>query len=197
MLAHHGIAPDALVVGFVGRLVLDKGVVELLQAFQRVRTKVPRARLVVVGGGFAGERAEADISEALAQTPGVVMVGAVRDVAPLYAGMDVLAFPSHREGFPNVVLEASAAELPVVGARSTGVVDALVDGSTGTLVDRGDAHALSEALIRYLENPELASAHGLAGRVRVEREFSREAVWAAFRDAYVDRLRARGLPVPA
>ncbi len=197
VLSALGVPPDAPVVGFVGRMVRDKGVIELLEAFAAVRRAVPDARLLLVGGGFAGESSDPAIEAALARSEGVVRAGAVADVAPLYARMDVLAFPSHREGFPNVVLEASAAEVPVVGVRSTGVVDAIVAGETGQLVERGDARALGAALATYLADPSLAWAHGTAGRRRVVGSFSRLAVWSAWRDHYVECLRRLGLPLPA
>lgn len=197
MLAAIGVPEHAPVVGFVGRMVVDKGILELLDAFDRVRRSHPEARLVVVGGGFAGEAEESRISAALARTEGVVLTGAVADPAPLYARMQVLALPSHREGFPNVVLEASAAGIPVVGARSTGVRDAVVDGETGRLVPAGDARALAEALSGYLAAPHVAAVHGRAGRERTVKLFSREAVWSAWRDYLSARLAARGLPVPA
>ena len=186
-----GIADDDEVIGFVGRLDPDKGIADLLDAFERVRAERPRARLLFIGGGFADDHDE-PLAARVRSAPGVVAYGKSDDVAPLYARMDVLAFPSLREGFPNVPIEAAAAEVPAVGYRSTGVVDAIVDGETGAIVDQHDVRGLAAALTRYLGDARLREAHGKAARARAERSFSREIVWAAWERYYREHLaRAR------
>src|SRR6185295_2366453 len=89
----------------------------------------------------------------------------------------LVVLPSYREGFPTVPLEAAAMGLPVVATRVTGCRDAVVDGVTGTLVPAGDPEQLRNALRSYLDDPELALKRGLAGRVRVLREFRQDVVW--------------------
>lgn len=179
-----GIPVDAPVVGFIGRPVADKGIAELLAAFRIVLERFPAARLVLVGAGFANDHYAPEIEQALRDTPNVVLVGRVEEPAPYYAMMDVLAFPSHREGFPNAILEAAAASVPTVGARATGVVDGLVDGQTGLLVGVRAERELATGLIRYLESPDLRSKHGAAARERAVKEFSREIVWSRWNDEY-------------
>jgi glycosyltransferase involved in cell wall biosynthesis len=117
-------------LGFVGRPVADKGIAELWAAYRLVQRELPTVQLLMVGAGFAGDAECAEMSE-LRVTPGVFVVPAVEDVAPYYRLMSLLVFPSYREGFPNVVLEASAMGLPVVGFDATGVKDAIIDGETG------------------------------------------------------------------
>lgn len=192
-----GIPPRAPVVGFIGRLTPDKGIVDLLEAFAAIRRLRPTARLLVVSADLDDEATPVSLRARLRQTEGVVLIPRVDDVRPHLGAMDVLAFPSRREGFPNVVLEAAALERPTVGYRATGVSDAIVDGVTGALVTVGDRAALVVALDRYLGDAELRTSHGRAARDRAVTRFSRREVWQRWAALYVSRLKARGLPCPA
>lgn len=196
LLAKLGVRPDDRVIGFVGRPANDKGIAELLESFSRVQQEVSNAKLVLLGGGLAGDVPDDRIARRIARTDGVLVTGRIDDLRPYYARMDVLAFPSLREGMPNAVLEAASAEVPVVAFRSTGVVDAVVNGETGALVERGDIEALADGLARYLRSDDLSRGHGKAARARVIQRFERRAVWASWLEAYCSRLEARGLPLP-
>ncbi|MBX3466776.1 MAG: sugar transferase [Planctomycetes bacterium] len=188
--ARLGLGAGAPVVGFVGRLTRDKGIEDLWRAFEQVvLPRVPAARLLLVGEPEPGDPVPAAVLEALRRHPRVVGTGAfVRDTAPYYALMDVLAFPSYREGFPNAPLEAAASERPVVGYAATGTVDAVVAGRTGTVVPLGDWRALGEALVGYLDVPDLAREHGRAGRERARREFEPAALWARLEQEHLRLL---------
>jgi glycosyltransferase involved in cell wall biosynthesis len=179
-----GIPADASVVGFVGRFTRDKGVIALCQAFRAAALQNPRLRLLLVGDHDASDPLPPDIKAFLTEDERVTTTGFVEEPALYYGLMDLFAFPSLREGFPNAPLEASAAELPVVAFAATGTVDAVVDGETGTLLRAGDTLGLTAAILRYAGDPELCRRHGAAGRRRVCDCFRRELVWEAIENEY-------------
>lgn len=187
--AELGLPSEAPVIGFVGRFTRDKGIAELAEAFDRISRELPEARLLLLGDFEHGDPVPRELADRLRRDPRVVLPGFVQDTAPYYPLMDVLALPSHREGFPNAPLEAAAAGVPTVGLRATGVVDAVVAGETGTLVPVGDSAGLAGALLRYLQDPDLRRRHGEAARERVKAEFRREVVW----EAWEEEIRRCGL----
>jgi glycosyltransferase involved in cell wall biosynthesis len=179
-----GLPVDAIVVGFVGRLTRDKGIVELLSAFRNAADSEPRLRLLMVGDHDATDPLPDEVRATLRDDPRVVSTGFVDEPAEYYPLMDVFAFPSLREGFPNALLEAAAAGLPVVAFRAIGTVDAVVDGVTGRLLPAGDTAGLAAALVEYAQLPERARAQGEAGRLRVASSFRREVVWQSLHAEY-------------
>jgi len=192
-----GLAVGTPVIGFVGRFTRDKGLGELATAFfDHVGRHFPDARLLLVGDFEEGDPVSEAVRDRLQRDPRVVLAGFVADTAPYYRLMDVLAFPSHREGFPNAPLEAAASALPVAAFAATGSVDAVDDGGTGRLVPVGDSAALAGALNDYLADPALARRHGAAGRRRAVERFSQRRVWDAWRTLYLHELSTAGLPLP-
>jgi glycosyltransferase involved in cell wall biosynthesis len=190
------IREGAPVVGFVGRLTRDKGIGDLADAFLRLERALPDLHLVLVGPEEAGDPVAAECAQKLRRHPRVRFAGPIWNVAPCYRAFDVLAFPSFREGLPNVPLEAAASERPVVGYAVTGTVDAVLNGKTGKLVDAGDRQSLSDALYAYLSDPRLRQAHGSAGRKFVCERFSRLTVWKEWLRLYTTELRRIGVPLP-
>ena len=178
------------VIGFIGRVAGDKGIGDLLTALEVLRRERPELVLLLVGAGFADDGDATVSARLLAAGDTVRSVAHVADPAPYYPLMTVLGFPSLREGFPNVPLEAAASGVPTVAYRVTGVVDAVVDGETGTLVERGDVPALTRALRTYLDDAALVARHGSAARARAVAQFQRERVWNGWRAWLEERQRA-------
>jgi glycosyltransferase involved in cell wall biosynthesis len=172
-----GIEADAPVIGFVGRLTRDKGVPELLEAFEKVLETEPRAWLLMVGWFDASEDAlEAAVCRKIECHPRIICTGFVHDPAPWYRAMDVVVLPTRREGFPNAVLEASASGVPVITTLATGARDAVVPEVTGLLVPPGYPEAIREAILKLLQDEARRRAMGAAARRWVIEHFSEERV---------------------
>lgn len=192
-----GIPADAPVIGFVGRIVRDKGLEDLVEAWKTLREEYPGLHLLVVGDFEARDPISRPAERLLRSDPRVHLTGNMDSMRPLYAAMQIVVLPTYREGFPTVPLEAASMGLPVVATRVTGCVDAVLDGATGTLVPPGSPGALVDALRRYLDHPELGREQGKAGRERVLREFRQDVVWEGFLGEYgrlLEREPARAAP---
>jgi len=189
--AAYGIPPDALVIGFLGRMVCDKGLAELAGAWRRLSAKEPRLQLLLGGKQDPDDAPAIALLAGLRSDPRVHYAGHEWDVPRLYAATDVVALPTYREGFSNVALEAAAMGLPIVASRVPGCTDAVLDGVTGTLVAPRDADALAVGLESYLTDAGLRERHGMAGRSRVLAEFRREAIIEAIAAGYRDLLEHR------
>ncbi len=175
-------------IGFVGRLVQDKGVAELIAAFQQIRSTFPGVKLLLVGPFEDYDGLSPELRDSIARDADILLLGFLDDPRPAYALMTALALPSYREGFPYVPMEAAAMGVPVVATNVTGCVDAVRPGVTGALVPPRDSHALALALGDYLRSPQQAEQHGAAARNRVLRDFTPQVVWEALLREYGELL---------
>ncbi|GMV92484.1 MAG: glycoside hydrolase [Candidatus Hydrogenedentota bacterium] len=193
-IRHRYVLEGKRVVLAVGRLIERKGHRTLIEAMPRILDRVPDAHLVIVGQGPT-----MSACSRLAQQSGmrehVTFTGPLEDteVAGLYAACDVFALPTGTgpngqvEGFGLVFAEAHAYGKPVVAGRSGGVVDAVLDGETGLLVEPEDVAAVADAIVSILTDSELAKRLGENGKRRVETELN----WATFTRALLERIEAR------
>ncbi len=188
-----GLPGQATVIGFVGRLVKDKGIEDLAEAWKIVRKKHAHVHLLLVGDYEPQDPVSAATQQAFANDARVCRVDYDPDTPRLFQAMDLFCLPTYREGLPYVLLEASAMRLPIVATRVTGCVDAVMDGENGTLVAARDPAALAAAISRYLADPSLAQRHGDAGRRRVVRDFQPADMWAAVLRQYDIGLARAGL----
>lgn len=192
-----GIPTSATIIGYVGRLTRDKGIEELVKAYSQLSAVEPEIYLLLIGGFEAGDAVDPEIIQQVEQHPRIFVTGLLLEITHYYSLFDIVVLPSYREGFPNVALEAAAAQLPIVGYRATGTVDAVEHGVTGELVPVGSVNQLAAAIRKLIRDKPLSARMGQAARERVCREFAREKVWQAWTDCYQGHLLKRGLAAAA
>lgn len=183
-----GLTTEGFVFGFVGRLTRDKGVPELIEAFVQLNRKMPQTSLVLVGDYELGDPVDVATMQQIQQHPAIHHVGFVMDTAPYYHLMQVLVFPSHREGFPNAPLEAAMAAVPTVGFDTTGVRDAVQHEQTGLLVPAGSVEDLMNAMSKLAVDSQLRNRLGDNARRWAEENFNPQKVWQQWVDFYLDCL---------
>jgi len=164
------------VVGFVGRLVREKGVFDLVRAASEVKKRFEDVRFILIGeeleSGRCGCRAR--LKEIIRRNDlegNVTLAGRRDDIPSLLTLMDMFVLPSYREGMPRSVLEAMASSLPVVASNIRGCREEVVDGETGFLVSPGSPGTLASAICELLANPEMARSMGSRGREMVVRRY--------------------------
>ncbi|MFH1787846.1 MAG: glycosyltransferase [Candidatus Altiarchaeota archaeon] len=167
----------------VARLDRQKGVEHLIDA----AAMTPGAKFLIAGEGPLKEKLE-ELAKAKGLGKSVTFLGLRRDIPELLKASDVFILPSLWEGFPNVVLEAMAAGLPVIATDTSGTPEAVVQGETGLLVSPANANALSDALKSMISNPERMREMGRKGRARAERFFSLDEMIRKNEDFYLKVL---------
>jgi glycosyltransferase involved in cell wall biosynthesis len=170
-----GLPADALVVGVVAQLIPRKGHRYMLQALPPLLDQFPNLHLLFFGQGpLAPALAESCAAPPLAGR--VHLLGFREDLPRWLGGLDLLVHPAEMEGLGVSLLQAAAAGVPVIASRAGGLPEAVADGVSGLLVPVGDAQALGAALASLLADPERRRCLGEAGRARILREFSVDAM---------------------
>ena len=181
-----GIEEKDFFILFVGRLIKMKGIEYLIRALKDLISQYGNLKLVIVGDGNAredNERMASSIRE------NVIFAGYRNDVYRFMCAADIVVLPSLCEGCPNVVLEAMACGTPVIASRVGAVPDIIENDETGIIVEPKDVEGLKKALVRLMENRELAKKMGERGRERVEKEFTWDAVCKKLEKFYGEVVR--------
>ena len=169
----------------ISRLVGDKGINELVEAFKRLNEKYPDTRLILIGS----EERELDPlrNETIAEienNPAIEAVGRQSDVRPWLLASDALVHPSYREGFPNVVIEAGAMGLPSIVTDINGSREIIIEGENGTIVPTKNTAALSNVMERFVSERELAINLASKARKLVSDRFDQDFVRKCLKDYY-------------
>lgn len=175
---------DVFTFVFVGRIVRDKGIGELVEAFSLLNKEIPNTRLLLVGYYEDTDPLDDAVRQEIDNNPAIVMAGRQTDVRPWYAASDALAFPSYREGFPNVVLEAGAMGLPSIVTDINGSREIISEGENGVIVPAHDADALYEQMHRMVCDQNLTARLAKNSRRMVAERFDKRFVEKCLLDYY-------------
>jgi glycosyltransferase involved in cell wall biosynthesis len=187
-----GFSDTHLLIGSIGRMDSNKNHAMLLQVFAALTERWPALHLVIIGDGPL-KFPLAAMAEQLGVAHKICLPGSIPLAARYLQAMEVFCFTSHTEGMPNAVMEAAAAGVPVISTACGGSVELIECGVTGFLVSPNDAAAMSKHLDRLLANAEQRRSMGQAGREKMCREFSVEAMVTRMTQVYEEALAARGL----
>lgn len=184
-LRHEGV----LTFVFVGRLVGDKGINELVEAFSAINREFPATRLVLVGPEESAlDPLRPETVAEIDRNPAIDAVGRQDDVRPWLAASDALVFPSYREGFPNVVIEAGAMGLPSVVTDINGSREIILDGKNGLIVPPRDCAALQRAMRRLLTDGSLRAYLAANARPMVASRYEQGDVRRCLKEFYKEIL---------
>ena len=184
-----GAVEEACVFIFVGRLARDKGVFDLVQAFEKMADTVASVEMWMVGPDEEGLLPSLQLAGSGCLAP-IRWLGKTSEPEKYMAAADVLVLPSYREGFGSVIIEAAACGIPAIAYRIDGVIDAVVEDVTGILVPVGSVHDLVAAMNAIHQDDNRRSHLGDCARKRAEQEFSGQVVTAAWLKHYHDALGA-------
>lgn len=164
------------VVGFVGRLVKDKGIDELIKGWDIVKELHSNVKLLLVGPIEVRDSISGYSKNKILTDSSIIFTDFVPDAAQYYSIMDVFILPSFREGFPTVALEASSMEKPVLVTNATGCSESIKENTTGLFITHSPKDIASK-ISYYFENREVANFHGKEGRKFVKQNFEQTKVW--------------------
>ncbi|EKB55417.1 glycosyltransferase family 4 protein [Bergeyella zoohelcum] len=177
------IQPDDFVFIFVGRLVCDKGINELITAFSELR--LPDTKLLLVGGEEKDlDPLQTKTIQEIERNKNIIAVGFQKDVRPYFAISDCLAFPSYREGFPNVVMQAGAMGLPSIVSDINGCNEIIAEGENGCIIPSKSVEELKLAMKKMREDKSLYYSLQQNSRRMIVERYQQEAVWKALLEEY-------------
>ena len=170
---------------FVGRVVRDKGINELIRSFELLNRKNPQTRLILVGSFEPNlDPLNPEILEEINTNPAIETVGKQNDVRPWLAASDIFVFPSYREGFPNVVIEAGAMDLPSIVTDINGSREIIEDGKNGIIIPPHDAEALYKAMLSLYQDQEYRNKLSANARNMIATRFEQSYVRNCLKEYY-------------
>lgn len=172
----YNISDSDFVVGFVGRLVRDKGIDDIIDAWKILSSKYKNIKLLLVGPFEERDSIKESNKSYIKNSESIVFTDYVQNTAIFYKLMNIFILPTYREGFPTVALEASSMELPVIITKATGCKEAIIENKTGVFIENS-SYSIVSGVEKYINNPNLIQKQGEAGRKFVLDDFQQEKIW--------------------
>lgn len=181
-----GILQDSFVFVFVGRLVGDKGINELIEAFSKVQIETEKSSRLLLVGSLENEDDPLLTStlDIIKNNKDIISVGFQKDVRPYFAISDALVFTSYREGFPNVVMQAGAMELPSIVTNINGCNEIIEDGVNGIIIPVKNTEAIRTAMLKLLNDKEYYQELKANSRIMITERYEQQVVWDALLEEY-------------
>lgn len=180
-----GILENDFVFIFVGRLVRDKGINELIVAFLKLQSNSKKTKLLLVGPFESDlDPLNSETIKAIQESNTIIAVGLQSDVRPYLAISDALVFPSYREGFPNVVLQAGAMELPCIVTNINGCNEIIIEGQNGTIIPVKDELAIFNAMVKVSSDKDYYTVLERNARKMIISRYEQQMVWNALLAEY-------------
>lgn len=177
---------------FVGRVVRDKGINELVSAFVRLQKKYAQIRLILVGPFEKNlDPVSTETERQILEHPAIDFMDFQKDIRPFLVASDALAFPSYREGFPNVVIQAGAMGLPSIVTDINGCNEIIEQDKNGVIIESQNEQALYLAMEDFLLHPEKVKAMAQNSRKMMADRFDQKIVWSALLDEYKTLLKEK------
>lgn len=187
-----GVSPHTIVLGFVGRVVKDKGIREAIAAFKRLQSEEIDVHLMLVGPFEQDlDPLSAEDLQFLQGNKSITLAGFQTDVRPWIMAFDIFIFPSYREGFPNVVMQACALEVPCIVSDINGCNEIISHETTGLIVKPKDATALYHAIVHLIHHPEKRKLFSTQARAFITTHFDQQFIWQELLAEYRTRIQKR------
>lgn len=180
-----GFNNEDFVFVFAGRMVKDKGVNELIKTFEKISNEFKHTKLLLMGDYERGlDPLLPETEEIINTNKNIKFTGFIEDIRPYFSTSDALAFPTYREGFPNVVMQACAMSLPSIVTDINGCNEIIEHNNNGIIIPPKDEQALYEAMKFMLTNPEKRKDMAEVSRSKIIDNYEQEVVWKALLKEY-------------
>ncbi|AOW22019.1 hypothetical protein LPB138_05115 [Urechidicola croceus] len=179
-----GLNDSHLVFGFVGRLVKDKGVNELISAFSKINKKYSHTKLLLVGNYEEADPVSSFTKEEITSNDDIIFSGSQSDVRPYLKMMNIFTFPSYREGFGISLMEAAAMNVPAISSNITGCNEIIKDGFNGKLIKSKSEKELYNTMEEFILNPDLVKQMASVSRKYVVDKYDQKELWNKALETY-------------